>query len=101
MEAASATEYATLAPLVTQHAESGDPIARDMMQTAGKQISHIIRALIGRGVDKIALIGGVSQAVSKFIPAEFAQYLVPPQGDSVAGGILLAKRSFEQKRKRA
>jgi glucosamine kinase len=91
-DAASITDYAALAPLVVGHAKAGDAAATRLMQEAGGQIAELIAALRGRGVARVALIGGLAEAIKTYLPAEMAAGLSAPQGDAMAGGILLAKR---------
>jgi glucosamine kinase len=91
MENANATDYATLAPLVVQHAGAGDPAARRLMQQAGAQIAELVEALLAKGAPQVALIGGLAEATKQYMPEATAARLVTPQADAIAGGILLAK----------
>lgn len=94
VENASATDYATLAPLVTQHAADGDPAAKRLMQQAGAQIAELVEALLKRGAPRVALIGGLAEIVKGYMPSDVTAKLVAPQADAMAGGILLAKKKL-------
>ncbi len=94
VENASATDYATLAPLVTQHAAVGDPAAKRLMQQAGAQIAELVEALLKRGAPRVALIGGLAEIVKGYMPSDVTAKLVAPQADAMAGGILLAKNKL-------
>jgi glucosamine kinase len=96
LEQASATDYAALAPLVTRHAAAGDAAARELMRQAGAHIAELAQALLKRGASRVALIGGLAEQVRAYLPGDIAAALVEPQGDAMAGGILLAKRRLRE-----
>jgi len=91
MESATATDYAALAPLVVRHAQDGDPAGRRLMVQAASHISELVDALLRRGVPQVALIGGLANILSGYMPPEVRDRLVAPQADAMAGAILLAK----------
>jgi glucosamine kinase len=91
IERATATDYAALAPIVVEHAASGNPAARRLMQAAGEQAGALIEALLARGVARVALSGGLAAPLTAYLPPEIAAKLVTPKAGAVAGGILLAK----------
>jgi len=91
VETASATDYATLAEMVTRHALTGDTAANRLMQDAAAQIAELCYALFNKGVPKVALVGGLAEALKAHMPPNTAARLVTPQADAMAGGILLAK----------
>lgn len=92
METASATDLATLAPIVTRHAAAGDGAAVRLMQNAAAEIAVIVTRLFEGGAPQVALIGGLAEHVKSYMAAETASRIVAPQSDAMAGGILLAKR---------
>jgi glucosamine kinase len=92
METARSTDYAKLAPLVVEHARSGDAAARRLMTDAGKHIAELVEALFRSGAPQVALIGGLAEPLKEYMPREIARRLVAPQADAMAGGILLAKK---------
>ena len=91
-ERASATDYATLAPIVLRHASEGDAAARRLMQQAGMQIAELVQSLLAKGAPKVAVTGGLAEALKEYLPPAAKAHLVSPQADAMAGGILLAKR---------
>ncbi len=92
MTKASATEYATLAPIVVRHAQTADADAISLMQDAGAHVAELARALLVLGVRRVALAGGLAEHVESYLPEDVRQRLVAPKADAVAGGILLAKQ---------
>jgi glucosamine kinase len=90
-ETASATDYASFAPLVVEHAAAGDAAAQQMLRDAGRQIAGLVEALFKRGAPRVALVGGLAEVVRGYMPADTAARLVAPAADAMAGGIMLAK----------
>jgi N-acetylglucosamine kinase-like BadF-type ATPase len=68
-EQATATEYASLAPVALSYAEAGDPFA-----------------------EAISLLGGLASRLVQWLSPDVLQFLSPPEGDAVAGAPLLARR---------
>jgi glucosamine kinase len=96
VEKAASTDYASLAPLVTQHAASGDPAAVRLMRQSAAQIAELVEALLKKGAPQVALVGGLAEPLKAYMPADVAARLVQPQADAMAGGILMAKRKRAQ-----
>jgi glucosamine kinase len=82
---ATQTTYASLAPIVLQHA--GDPVARAILLAAGAEAGSIARALDPEGALPLALCGGLGAALRDWLPPEMAARARPPQGDSAAGAL--------------
>jgi glucosamine kinase len=94
LQRATPTDYATIAPLVVQHADAGDVDARRIMEQAGRHIAELAEALYERGAPRVALINGLARAIQRYMPSDAVDRLVAPEGDAMAGGILLAKRQM-------
>jgi glucosamine kinase len=92
MDHATATEYAALVPLVITHAQNGDATGACVLQAAGARIGMLIDALLARGVPRVALLGGLAEPLTPWLPLKVAQRLSPPQGDGVEGALLIARR---------
>lgn len=90
---ASPTDYATLAPLVTAAAETGDPVAIRIMLNAADSVSAFVRALDAKGAGRICLMGGLGPILARWLPAIVAERLSKPLGDAIDGAILLATES--------
>jgi glucosamine kinase len=97
MERASSTDYATLAPIVVRHAGQGDPTAATLMREAAAKIAELASALLQRGAPRVALVGGLAAIVRAYMPADMAAKLATPEGDAIAGGVLLAKRRLAER----
>jgi glucosamine kinase len=91
MDQASATDYATFAPLVMRHANQGDAAGRRIVQNAAEQIDGLVRALFDQGAPHVALLGGLSSALEPWLSPDVRRRLKPADGDAVSGAIILAK----------
>lgn len=88
----SATDFASLAPIVTRHAAAGEAAALKLVRHAAAQIAEIAETLLAKGVPQVALVGGLAEILKGYMDPAIASRLVPPQADAMAGGILLAKQ---------
>jgi len=82
---ATQTTYASLAPLVLQHA--GDPAARAILAKAGEEAAAIARALDPDGRLPLALCGGLGAALREWLPPALAARARAPLGDSAHGAL--------------
>jgi glucosamine kinase len=82
---ATQTTYASLAPLVLQHA--GDPAARTILVKAGEETAAIARALDPDGRLPLALCGGLGAALREWLPPALASRARAPLGDSAQGAL--------------
>ena len=93
MDHATATDYATFAPLVMRHADAGDPVARRIVRDAAEQIDELARRLSECGAPRIALLGGLASSMQPWLAPDVERRLVPVEGDAVDGALHLARRA--------
>lgn len=93
MDQATATDYATFAPLVMRHADAGDPTARRIVRDAAEQIDDLVRRLVECGAPRIALLGGLASSMQPWLAPDVQRRLVPVEGDAVDGALHLARRA--------
>jgi glucosamine kinase len=93
MDHATATDYATFAPLVMRHADAGDPVARRIVRDAGEQIDELVRRLSECGASRVALLGGLASSIQPWLAPDVQRRLVPVEGDAVDGALHLARRT--------
>jgi glucosamine kinase len=82
---ATQTTYASLAPLVLEHAH--DPAARAILTQAGIEAAAIARALDPDESLPLALCGGLGAALRDWLPPTLAARARAPQGDSARGAL--------------
>ena len=93
MDPATATDYATFAPLVLRHADAGDPVARRIVRDAAEQIDELVRRLCESGASRIALLGGLASPMQPWLAPDVQRRLFPVEGDAVDGALRLARRA--------
>ena len=91
-ERATATEYASLAPIILSYAEAGDPFAQQIVTEAVSHVDVLIRSLVEFGAPRISLFGGLAPRLVRWLSPEILRFLSPPEADAVAGALLLARR---------
>lgn len=93
MDQATATDYATFAPLVMRHADNGDPAARRIVRDAAEQIDELVRRLAECGATRIVLLGGLASSMQPWLAPDVQRRLVPVEGDAVDGALRLARKA--------
>jgi glucosamine kinase len=94
MDRATATDYASFAPLVIRHADAGDPVARRIVRDAAEQIDELVRRLSECGAPQVALLGGLSSSMQPWLAPDVQRRLVPAEGDAVDGALRLVRRTI-------
>jgi glucosamine kinase len=91
-EQATATEYASLAPIVLSHAEARDPFAEEIVAEGARHVGVLIRSLVEFDAPRISLLAGLASRLVRWLSPDVLHFLSPPEGDAVAGALLLAHR---------
>ncbi|MCW5736045.1 MAG: N-acetylglucosamine kinase [Enhydrobacter sp.] len=91
MDRATATDYATFAPLVVRHANAGDPVAGKILRQAAGEIGALVMRLVEAGAPRIALLGGLSPHVQPWLAVDVQRILFPARGDALDGALQLAR----------
>ncbi|HET7123320.1 MAG TPA: BadF/BadG/BcrA/BcrD ATPase family protein [Bradyrhizobium sp.] len=91
-EQATATEYASLAPVALSYAEAGDPFAEEIVAEAARHVDVLIHSLVEFGAPRISLLGGLASRLVRWLSPDALPFLSPPKGDAVTGALLLARR---------
>ena len=91
-EEARPADYAALAPIVIRHANHGDPVGRRIVERAADAIGDLLDLFLARGIDRLSLVGGLSEAITPWLTPDLRDRLTRPQADAAAGALLLARR---------
>lgn len=91
-EQATATDYATFAPMVLRHATAGDSIGRRVVERAADAIGDLLDTFLRHGITRLSLAGGLAEAMTPWLTPDLRGRLKPPDGDGVAGALLVARR---------
>jgi glucosamine kinase len=94
-EAARATDYAAFAPMVMRHADQGDPVGRRIVERAADAIGDLLDLFLARGVDRLSLVGGLSDAITPWLTPDLRARLRHPDTDAAAGALLVARGQLD------
>jgi glucosamine kinase len=90
-EEAKATDYAAFAPTVMRYANQGDPVGRRIVERAADAIGDLLDLFIARGIDRLALVGGLADAITPWLTPDLRARLRRPDADATAGALLVAR----------
>jgi glucosamine kinase len=82
-------DFGAFAPRVFERAASHDPIALGIVNAAARAIGALIRGVVALGAERVALVGGVGDAMRPYFEPDVAARLSPPLYDPTDGAILL------------
>ncbi len=101
MDRATPADYAALAPIVIQHAQADDPIARSIVEDAAGHVERFIETIFERGAPACALLGGLAPHLRPWLRARTVAQLSEPQGDALDGALFLAGLAAPEAAQRA
>jgi glucosamine kinase len=93
--AARPADFATLAPVVFEHAAAGDPVAGPLREAAVADVAALLDRLVRAGATRIALSGGLAEIYRPLLPARFEGLVRAPLGDALAGALAIAKAAAD------
>lgn len=94
---ANQTAYAGLARFVVLHGES-DPVARAILEHAGREVASIAHALDPAQALPLALCGGLGEVLLAWLPPETRARCLPARGDSARGALFMIERHLKDTR---
>lgn len=84
-------DYGALAPLVMDHANTGDPVAVGLVEHQAADIGRYAARLHALGAKRICLVGGMARVFEPWLSSWVRSVLVAPQHDALEGAILMAQ----------
>jgi glucosamine kinase len=96
MSTARPRDFASLAPSVVAYAAERDAVAAGLMQDAASHIDALAARLIGLGVTRLSLMGGLAESMAPLLPMSTKKVVVPPLGDALTGALRLAELEAER-----
>ena len=82
-------DYGAFAPRVFAHAAEGDAVALGVVASAARAIGALARR-VALGAGRVALVGGVGEALRPYLDADVAALLTRPLHDATDGAIFMA-----------
>jgi glucosamine kinase len=92
---ATQTTYAGLARIVIAHGET-DPVARTILEDAGREVATMAAALDPSGMLPVALCGGLGEPLRRYLPGALLARVTAPQGDSANGALRLIEQHLKK-----
>ncbi|ARO24985.1 N-acetylglucosamine kinase [Rhizobium sp. S9] len=95
------TDFARYAPVVFEHATSGDAVAVGIVSDAATAIGESLEALLWPGCPSICLLGGLAEAYEPWLPQRYRQLLAKPKNDALHGAVELAVKLLNERQRGA
>lgn len=86
-------DYARFSPQIFAAATAGDRHGLELVKEAAAGVAQMVEALIARGAETIALIGGLARPVTPYLPESLRPHLIEPHKDPLDGAIMMARRA--------
>jgi glucosamine kinase len=94
-------DFGALAPRVFEHAASHDPIALGIVNAAARAIGALTLGIVALGAERVAMVGGVGEAMRPYFEPDVAARLSAPLYDPTDGAILLVGGAVAPQREAA
>ena len=83
-------DYGAFAPLVFEHAATGDAVALSILAEATRDIEVALNRLVALGARRISLLGGLAPLYAERLSPAISASIAPPAGDALDGALVLA-----------
>ncbi|MBO9464244.1 ATPase [Tropicibacter sp. R15_0] len=88
---ADAADFGALAPMVTQAAETADPIAHEIMQGGADIIADALRQMGWQSHLPLTYTGGIASHFATYLPQDMQNVVTAPKGSPLDGAFALAQ----------
>ena len=95
MSVARPRDFASLAPVVAEHAMQADPVAEELMHGGAACLDTMATRLMDLGVSRLSVVGGLAKEMAPLLSKRVQDVLVQPQGDALTGALRLAQSEAE------
>lgn len=89
---ATPADWARVVPQIFAAADAGDRHAQDLLHQTATDIGLMVRRLIALSSGRVALMGGLSTPIQRWLDDDIQARLVTPQGDALSGALTLAQQ---------
>jgi glucosamine kinase len=96
MGTARPRDYGSLAPIIVEAAARGEGLARGLMRRAAGHLDALAARLLELEVPRLALMGGLANAMEQSLSAHVRGRLTSPMGDALSGAVYLARAEAER-----
>lgn len=84
--------FGRFSPVVFEHAEQGDKVARQLVTAGAEFIDRVIKKLLDNQIVRVSLVGGVAPCIANWLNADFKQYLCEPKASAEFGAMMYARK---------
>ena len=81
-------DFGAFAPRVFERAAGLDPVAIEIAERAARAIRALTQGVVALGAERVALVGGVGEALRPYLEPDIAARLSAPLYDATDGAIL-------------
>lgn len=92
VQTAKPADYGRYAPTVLRHLDAGDANARMLFERAASHVDAALDAVCARGVDQVALLGGLAPFYPQWLAKRHQARLVPARADALTGAVEMAAK---------
>lgn len=89
---ASTAAWGSVVPEVFAAAQQGDAHGLTLVRQCAEEIALMAQPLLARQPGRLALMGGLAQPITPYLPEALQRLLATPQGDALSGALALARR---------
>lgn len=90
---ANPAAFATLAPMIAEALDAGDPAAADLLNAGAGWIERGLHGLGWRPGARLCLLGGLGPLYARALPSQLSEAIVPPIGTALDGALALARQA--------
>ncbi|WP_417883968.1 BadF/BadG/BcrA/BcrD ATPase family protein [Vibrio rumoiensis] len=83
-------DYGQFSPQIFACAHQGDVFAESLLTQTAQDIEMYLSALVQKGAQRIALMGGIGEHIQPWLSDTIQDYLVTPQYDAIEGALMMA-----------
>ncbi|WP_375449787.1 BadF/BadG/BcrA/BcrD ATPase family protein [uncultured Devosia sp.] len=89
-------EFGRMMPLLIDHLDQGDPVARQMMDVQLGYVDRYVRWFQARNAHVMAIVGGFGERIFPLLQQRYGDFVALPLYEPLHGAVILAKQNFAQ-----
>ncbi len=88
-------DYGAFVPMIFDFLEQGDPVAAELLALEMEQVESYMRWFLHRGIDSIAVVGGLGQRLLPMLEESHPGLVIRPRSSPLNGAVILAAASLD------
>lgn len=90
------TEFGSLAPMIFDFYEKGDPVAKKLIDLEMSYVENYVNWFKKRGATRMAGVGGLARRIHAMLVERYGDFIVEPVDEGLYGAVVLARQNFGQ-----